>query len=103
MTSTDRHVTRVGKGNEVTIPADLLRELGVGPGERVEMLRENGSVVLRKPNRSVDRNAVDRAYGILHDRDRDREPLTDDELEDAIREASQEAATRRYLRSFDGE
>ena len=31
------HRTRVGKRNQVTIPAAMLRELGVSPGQQVEI------------------------------------------------------------------
>ena len=32
-----KHVTRIGKRNQVTIPAAMLRKLGLAPGEQVEI------------------------------------------------------------------
>ncbi len=41
-------MTRVGKRNQVTIPAAMLRALGVAPGDRVEVSGEDGVLSLRK-------------------------------------------------------
>jgi len=42
------HVTRVGKRNQVTIPAAMLRALGVAPGDQVEVTGDDGVLSLRK-------------------------------------------------------
>lgn len=89
------HRTRVGKRNQVTIPVEMLRSLGVGPGDSVNVvLRDGGEIWIQK---GID--PVEHALGLLH-----RIGMTsvsDDELEDAIREADMEQATARYLRSLD--
>lgn len=86
-----RHYRKVSKRGQVTIPALLLREFGLGPGEIVEFRFEDGAVRIRKAD------PVRNAYGILHRPGMPR--LTDKELKEAVREASSEAATARYLRS----
>jgi AbrB family looped-hinge helix DNA binding protein len=88
-----RHVTRIGKRNQVTIPAAMLRELGLAPGERVEVsIDEEGRLAVERVE-----DPVRRALGFLASA---RLPhLTDDELGEAVREAVQDAATRRYLRT----
>ena len=46
---TRSRVTRVGKRNQVTIPAALLRELGVEPGDQVEVaLKDDGAIGITK-------------------------------------------------------
>ncbi|MEP7217201.1 MAG: AbrB/MazE/SpoVT family DNA-binding domain-containing protein [Anaerolineaceae bacterium] len=42
--------TRIGKRNQVTIPADVLRALDLGPGAEVQIeLKADGTAVLSKP------------------------------------------------------
>jgi len=42
--------TRIGKRNQVTIPADVLRALDLEPGAEVQIeLKANGTAVLSKP------------------------------------------------------
>lgn len=93
-----RHRTKVGKRNQVTIPASMLRELGVAPGQSVELEVVGRQVVVRNAM-----DAIDRAYGIL--KRMGVQPLTVVTLDDAIREARelrQERATARYERMLDG-
>ena len=49
MISGGRHVTRINKRNQVTIPAAMLRDLGLGPGDDVEVEERDGTVALSKP------------------------------------------------------
>ncbi|MGI8925819.1 MAG: AbrB/MazE/SpoVT family DNA-binding domain-containing protein [Tepidiformaceae bacterium] len=43
-----RHITRVGKRNQVTIPASMLRALCVSPGEHVLLRMADGNLALEK-------------------------------------------------------
>lgn len=91
------HITRVGKRNQVTIPAAMLRSLGVGPGEEVEVrLGDEGNVHV---SRIEDPWA--KFIGCL---ERPGQPVfTDAELVALVKQARQEmadAATERYLRSL---
>lgn len=93
MSTRIRHRTRIGKRNQVTIPAATLRRLGVGPGDHVDIVEEDGKVRIESVH-----DWVDRTYGMLH---RPGMPvLSIEELEVEIKRAREEAATARYLRSF---
>lgn len=90
----DRHRTRVGKRNQITIPAAMLRQLGVAPGQQVEMwVDEEARIRVEKAE-----DAIDKALGLLYTEGLPH--LTDAQLREAIREASQNVATQRYLRSL---
>ncbi|MEX1104077.1 MAG: AbrB/MazE/SpoVT family DNA-binding domain-containing protein [Dehalococcoidia bacterium] len=89
-----RHSTRIGKRNQVTIPAATLRRMGLKPGDRVDVVEdEDGKVRLETLG-----DWIARSYGALY---RLGTPvLSDEELELEIKRASEEAATKRYLRTF---
>jgi len=78
MTALRPRRTRVGKRNQVTIPAEMLRHLGVAAGEDVEVLEGDGSVTIRKAD-----DPIARAYGMLHGPG--EKPLEIDEMEALIR------------------
>lgn len=42
-----RGYTRVSRKNQVTIPASVLRELGLGPGDTLQVASGDGAIVLR--------------------------------------------------------
>lgn len=91
------HVTRVGKRNQVTIPAAMLRSLGVSPGEEVEVrLGDEGDIHVSRAD-----DAWAEFAGCL---ERPGQPVyTDDELMALMKQARQEiadAAAQRYLRSL---
>src|SRR5688572_23981811 len=88
-----RHRTRVGKRNQVTIPAAMLRELGVKPGDPVEISAGEHRVTVTRAD-----DPVSRFMGILWRPD--LPVLSDEELEAEIKRASEEGATRRYLRTL---
>ncbi len=94
MTALRPRRTRVGKRNQVTIPAEMLRHLGVAPGEDVEVIESDGSVTIRKAD-----DPIARAYGMLHRPG--EKPLEIDEMEALIRRESEAAALRRYRRTFE--
>ncbi len=90
-----RHVTRIGKRNQVTIPARFLKDLGLAPGQAVEVAESEGEIQIRKAE-----DAIDRAYGFLYDPD--RPPLSDAGLKALIKKARAEhaeEAAARYLRT----
>ena len=85
--------TRIGKRNQVTLPAATLRRLGLRPGDAVEIQDEESRVSIRKAD-----DPISRLMGILWRPD--LPVLSDDELEAEIKRASEEGATRRYLRTL---
>lgn len=86
--------TRIGKRNQVTIPAQMLRALGLKPGEAVTLsLRDNSAIEVARAN-----DPIAHALGLLYRPG--VKPLSDEELEDAIDEAASAAATERHIRSL---
>lgn len=94
MTALRPRRTRVGKRNQVTIPAEMLRHLGVAPGEDVEVVEGDGSVTIRKAD-----DPIARAYGMLHRPG--EKPMDIEEINEIIRSGAEEVALRRYLRTFE--
>ncbi|MEX0784480.1 MAG: AbrB/MazE/SpoVT family DNA-binding domain-containing protein [Dehalococcoidia bacterium] len=87
-----RHRTRIGKRNQVTIPAATLRRMGLKPGDRVDIVEEADGVVRIETVRQW----VERTAGMLH---RAGTPaLSIEELEAEIKRARTEAATASHLR-----
>jgi AbrB family looped-hinge helix DNA binding protein len=41
------HTVTVGSKGQIVIPADVRRELGIEPGQRIEVSQKDGHVVLR--------------------------------------------------------
>jgi AbrB family looped-hinge helix DNA binding protein len=80
-----RNVTRVGKRNQVTIPAAMLRVLGLGPGEAVRVAQVDGRIEITPAE-----DPVARAYGML--RKYGAPVLTNEELLQVIEEARQARA-----------
>lgn len=85
-------LTRVGKRNQVTIPAEILRDLEIVPGGHVEVSEEGGEIRIRKAQ-----DPIDRAYGLLHRPG--RAALTIEELNREARKEREEAAWARYRRA----
>lgn len=85
-------ITRIGKRNQVTIPAEMLRKLGLEPGERVGVAVEDDHLVIERAE-----NPVKRVSGMLY---RPEGPhLSDEELHQAIRDATARAAAEKHARS----
>jgi len=84
----------------MTIPAPFRKQLGIKPGERVIVKMHGSKVVIEKNNwrenllRVQEENlAYMKQHGI--------KPLTDEELDNAINEAAEQAAIDRYKRSLE--
>ena len=91
--TTTRRVTRVGKRNQVTIPAAMLRALGVSPGDRVELAFDCGEIRLKKAE-----DPIARAYGLL--KRPGQRALSIEELEALIAEANRERGEQAYERDL---
>ena len=91
--------TLTSKG-QMTIPAAFRNKLGVKPGERVVIKMQEGKVIIQKDNWRDDLKALqdeNRSYLKQHG----IKPLTDEELDDAINTAAEQAALERYERSLE--
>jgi AbrB family looped-hinge helix DNA binding protein len=91
--------TLTSKG-QMTIPVAFRRRLGVIPGESMSVRMQGNKVIVEKNDwrRSLHRLQADnRAY--LNKRG--IKPLSDEDLDKAINEAAQEAASQSYLSSLD--
>jgi len=86
---------------QVTIPATIRHSLGLKAGESVRFKVENNSQVV------IEKNDWKRGLDELHKEVATHlnkyniKPLTDEELDDAINEAAQQAAIERYQRSLE--
>ncbi len=92
-----RHRTKVGKRNQVTIPAEILRALGVKPGAEIQIdLATDGSVTMSK--------ALDPFAELARLRNSlDYPRLSPEEFELAIEEGQRlraQLATEKYERSL---
>ncbi len=92
--------TMTSKG-QVTIPVVIRRNLGLKAGESVRFkLARNNQVIIEK-------NDWKRGLAELHKevaahlKKHNIKPLTDEELDDVINEAAEQAATERYKRSLE--
>jgi AbrB family looped-hinge helix DNA binding protein len=43
----DAAMTTISSKNQITLPAQMLRELGIGPGDRLAVTREGSRLILR--------------------------------------------------------
>jgi AbrB family looped-hinge helix DNA binding protein len=92
--ATKVHRTRVSKRNQVTIPAEMLREIGVAPGEAVEVSENGDTITVRKAE-----DPIEAARGFL--RRTGEWQVVDEVVKAALKLDREEAATARYLRSFE--
>lgn len=89
------HRTRIGKRNQVTIPAEMLRDLEIGPGDEVEViLSAQGSIGITKPMDPFERLRELRAEIRRLHPDVPPAPESDEEFEEMIHEALREHAER---------
>ena len=91
--------TLTSKG-QMTLPAPFRKKLGLKPGEQVLVEMRGNEVIIQKNNwlenlRSVQEE--NRAYM----KKKGIKPLTDEELDDAINNAAEQAAIERYQRSLE--
>lgn len=91
------HRTRVGKRNQVTIPVALLRELGIGPGDQVEVsLDTDRTIGIAKADDPFERLAALRAEFKRAHPEIAPAPASDEEFEAMIRTARVERSERAY-------
>jgi len=79
-------LTTITKKGQVTIPAEIRHSLGLGPGDKVAFVLENGEVKV-KPAKS----ALERSFGAVKPRQR---PEDFEELEKEAEEEMAEDALR---------
>ena len=83
------HTTRIGKRNQVTIPAEILRKLDLAPGDRVGIAMKDDAIVVEKsldPFEALEKFRENLALG----------PFSNEEIDELIAEARQERAERLY-------
>ncbi len=86
---------------QITVPAGIRRKLGLKPGESVRFkLVQNNRVVIEKNNW---RQGLDELHKetARHLKKHNIKPLSDQELDDAINIAAEQAVTERYQRSLE--
>ena len=75
---------------QVSIPAEVRRKLGLGPGAVVEWAEENGQIIIRRAGRFTS----EEIHRILFPKGVSR-PASVDELDDGIRRSIKERHARR--------
>lgn len=75
---------------QVTLPKNICTQLGIEPGDVLELLVEN-SALIAKPRKSVALEALKEIQQAFH-----RSGITEEELQDAGRRVKQEIAIERY-------
>ncbi|HET7737928.1 MAG TPA: AbrB/MazE/SpoVT family DNA-binding domain-containing protein [Tepidiformaceae bacterium] len=86
------HIARISKRNTITIPVEMLRRLGVQPGDPVDVTDEDGVITISNPIARIERLAGSLGFPGMP-------VLSDSELRDAIRDARDEAAQQRSRRA----
>lgn len=83
------HFAKITSKGQTTIPAEVRAELGVGPGDRVEYVKQpDGQFVVRKA-----RHGLEGIMGLIKvDR-----PISNDEIVEMVRQARREMG-RRHVR-----
>ena len=81
------HTTRIGKRNQVTIPAEILRKLDLAPGDRVGIAMKDDAIVVEKsldPFEALEKFREELALG----------PMSTEEIVEMIHDAREERANR---------
>jgi len=73
-------ITRINAEGQVTIPAEILRNLGLGEGDPIVFERREGTVIIRRAT------IVEQTYGALAAYSKDP-PSTIEELDEAFVQA----------------
>ena len=88
------HLTRIGKRNQVTIPVALLRELGVEPGDLVQVALDDGGIGITRAKDPFERLRELRETFKRNHPSLPPSPATDEEFATVIREARAERSVQ---------
>jgi AbrB family looped-hinge helix DNA binding protein len=91
--------TMTSKG-QVTVPVAIRRKLGFRPGEQITFELKGNTATLKAATDWQTGLAEIQAEIAAHIKKHNIKPLSDEELDVAINEAAQQAATARYQRSL---
>ncbi|HUD07084.1 MAG TPA: AbrB/MazE/SpoVT family DNA-binding domain-containing protein [Candidatus Saccharimonadales bacterium] len=93
--------TTITSKGQVTIPADIRRNLDLKAGESVRFkLGKDNQVVIEKNDWKRGLNKLQGEVA-AHLKKHNIKPLSDQELDEAINESAQQAATEQYKRSLE--
>jgi AbrB family looped-hinge helix DNA binding protein len=104
-----RNISRVTRKGQVTIPVEIRRDLGIHEGDRIEFVRNNGTITIkpaepaesRRITEAIERlpadSVVRRTVGILSEYAK-RRPMSDEERHIAEEEAIVAGWTERERR-----
>lgn len=86
---------------QVTVPADIRRKLGLKPGESVRFrLGQTNKVVIEKNDWKQRLDELHKETA-KHLKKHNIQPLSDEDLDSAINQASEQAAIARYKRGLE--
>lgn len=95
------HATTLTSKGQITIPVAIRRKLGLRTGETVRFaLTKNNQVIIEKDDWKHGLSQLHKEVA-AHLKKRNIKPLTDEELDNAIAEAAQQAAAVRHQQSLE--
>jgi len=93
-----KQYTTITKKGQVTIPADIRRQLGLKPGQAVRFEFRNGEAVVKVDDWRKNLAKI-RRQNQQHMKKRGLKPLSNQELDQAINQAARSAAKQRYTKA----
>lgn len=96
-TLTETYQTSVTSKGQITLPAKFRKQMNIASGRKVTLTLKGDQLTITAPQ-DVDALRLETATHLARHKFR---PLTDEELDDAINQASQDAAIERSLRSYE--
>lgn len=92
--------TTITSKGQMTLPASFRRKLGIKPGEQLSVNMQGNKVVVEKIDWLSNLRKL-QAKNQTHMRKHGIKPMTDEELDNAINDAAEQAAIERYERSLE--
>lgn len=93
-----KQYTTITQKGQVTIPADIRRQLGLKPGQAVRFEFRNGEAVVKVDDWQKNLAKI-RRQSQQHMKSRGLKTLSDQELDQAIDQAARSAAEERYTKA----
>ncbi len=91
--------TKVTSKGQMTLPAPFRKKLGIKPGERLSINMQGNKVIIEKIDWLSDLRKI-QAKNQAHMRKNNIKPMSDEELDDAINQAAEQAALEKYQNSL---
>ncbi len=84
---------------QITVPVEIRRKLGLKKGEKINIKLKGNTAVIEANDWQNDLRVLQKRMS-AHLKQHNIKPLSDEELDEAINQASQQAAVERYQRGM---